>query len=166
MGGQETIDLLIEGGKAAPGPSTAPKLSMYKLNIGQIFSDINGKTKDYSGMQVPVKLKIDTEMKSYEISVGTPPVASIIKKELKIELAKITDEEKAKGKTSVGSLSFDQVVRIAKMKMDAMLAKELKAAVKQIIGTANSMTGVLVENKRPKEVIKEIDEGKFDSLLK
>lgn len=166
MGRQETIDLLVEGGKAAPGPSTAPKLSMYKLNIGQIFNDINDKTKDYSGMQVPVKLKIDTEAKSYEISVGTPPVASLLKKELGVELAKITDEEKAKGKTSVGSLSFDQVVKIARMKKDSMLAKDLKAAVKQIAGTANSLTGVLIEGKRPKELIKEIDEGKFDSLLK
>ncbi len=166
MGRQETIDLLIEGGKAAPGPSTAPKLSMYKLNIGQIFSEINEKTKDYSGMQVPVKLKIDTETKSYEISVGTPPVASLLKKELGIELAKITDEEKAKGKISVGDLKFEQIVKIARMKKDSMLAKDLKAAVKQIVGSANSLTGVLIENKRPKEIIKDIDEGKFDSLLK
>ncbi len=165
MGRQETIDLLVEGGKAAPGPTTAPKLSMYKLNVGQIFKEINDKTKDYAGMSVPVKLKIDTDTKSYEISVGTPPVSSVIKKELKIELAKITDEEKAGGKTSVGDLSFDQVVKIAKMKKESMLAKNLKAAVKQVIGTANSMAGVLVEGKRPKEMIKEIDEGKFDSLL-
>jgi len=166
MGRQETIDLLVEGGKAAPGPTTAPKLSMYKLNIGEIFKEINDKTKDYAGMSVPVKLKIDTETKSYEISVGTPPISSMIKKELGIELAKITDEEKAKGKTSVGNLKFDSVVKIAKIKKDSMLAKDLKTAVKQVVGTANSLTGVLIENKRPKELIKEIDEGKFDSLLK
>lgn len=166
MGRQEVIDLLVEGGKAAPGPTTAPKLSMYKLNVGEIFKEINDKTKDYIGMQVPVKLKIDTEVKLYEISVGTPPVTSLLKKEIGIELAKITDEEKAKGKTSVGSLSFDQVVKVAKMKKDSMLAKDLKTAVKQIVGTANSMTGVLIEGKRPKELIKEIDEGKFDSQIK
>jgi len=166
MGRTEVIDLLVEGGKAAPGPATAPKLSMYKLNIGEIFKEINDKTKDYAGMQVPVKLKIDTEVKSYEISVGTPPVASLLKKEIGVELAKITDEEKAKGKTSVGSLSFDQVVKVAKMKKDSMLAKDLKTAVKQIVGTANSMTGVLIEGKRPKELINEIDEGKFDSQIK
>lgn len=166
MGRAETIDLLVEGGKAAPGPTTAPKLSMYKLDIANIFKEINDKTKDYAGMSVPVKLKIDTETKSYEIIVGTPPVSSIIKKELKIELAKITDEEKAKGKTSVGNLTFDQVIKIAKIKKDSMLAKDLKTAVKQVVGTANSMTGVMVENKRPKELMKELDEGKFDSLIK
>ncbi|MBI4009814.1 MAG: 50S ribosomal protein L11 [Candidatus Aenigmarchaeota archaeon] len=166
MGRQETLDLLVDGGKAAPGPTTAPKLSMYKLNIGQIFKEINDKTKDYAGMSVPVKLKIDTETKSYEISVGTPPVSSVIKKELGIELAKITDEEKAKGKTSVGDLKFEQIVKIAKIKKDSMLAKDLKTAVKQVVGTANSMTGVMIEGKRPKELIKDIDEGKFDTLFK
>lgn len=166
MGRTETIDLLVDGGKAAPGPTTAPKLTMYKLNIGQIFKEMNDKTKDYAGMSVPVKLKIDTETKSYEISVGTPPISSLIKKEIGIDLAKITEEEKTKGKTSVGSLSFDSVLKIAKIKIGPMLVKDLKAAAKEVVGTANSMTGVLVEGKRPKEFMKEIAEGKFDSLLK
>ena len=166
MGRIETIDLLVEGGKAAPGPTTAPKLSMYKLNVGQIFKEINDKTKDYAGMSVPVKLKIDTETKTYEIVVGTPPISSLIKKEIGVDLAKITEEEKTNGKTSVGSLSFDSVVKIAKIKMHSMLVRNLKAAAKEVVGTANSMTGVLVENKRPKDFMKEIEEGKFDSQLK
>jgi large subunit ribosomal protein L11 len=45
-------------------------------------------------------------------------------------------------------------------------AKDLKSAVKVVLGTANSLTGVLVENKRPKEVIKEVEEGKWDEFLK
>ncbi len=166
MGRKETLDLLVEGGKAAPGASSAPKLSMYKLNVGEIFTKINEKTKEYAGIQVPVKIIIDTETKTYEVTVGSPPMAGLIKKELGIELAKITDEEKTKGKTSVGDLKFDQVVRIAKMKKDSLLAKDLKAAVKQVIGTANSMTGVLIESKRPKELIKEVEEGKWDSQIK
>ena len=43
------------------------------------------------------------------------------------------------------------------MKQEELLAKDLKAAVKQVVGAANSLTGVQVEGKRPKEVIKEID---------
>ena len=165
MGRQEIIELLVEGGKAAPGPNSAPKLTMYKLNVGQIFKDINDKTKDYGGMQVPVKIKVDTETKAYEIVVGTPPVSSLLKKELGIDLAKITDEEKTKGKTSVGSLSFDKVVKIAKIKKDSMLAKDMKTAVKLVVGTANSMTGFLIEDKRPKDLIKDIDDGKYDSQI-
>jgi len=166
MGEKETLELLVEGGKASPGPTTAPKLSAYKLNVGEVFKKINEMTKDYEGMKVPVKIIIDKETKEYEIKIGTPPTSSLIKKELGIDVAKITEEEKAAGKTSVGNLTFEQCVKIAKMKMNDLLAKDFKSAVKQVLGTANSMTGVLVEGKRPKEIIKEIDEGKWDHALK
>jgi len=165
MGRKETLDLLIEGGKAAPGPTTAPKLSALKVNMQEIFRQMNEKTKDYAGMQVPVKVVIDTETKLFEIKVGTPPVSSLIKKELGIESAKITEEEKTKGKTSVGDLKFDQIVKIAKMKTDSLLAKNLKAAVKQILGTAASMP-VTVEGRKSKELVKEVDEGKWDDSIK
>lgn len=90
-------------------------------------------------------------------------VASLLKKELGIEIAKITEEEKTAGKTSVGNLTMEQIVKIAKTRN--LLARDLKRTVKSILGAANSMTGVLVENKRPKEVIKEVNEGKWDNLF-
>lgn len=164
MGRKANLDLLIEGGKAAPGPATAPTLSALKVNIGQIFSAVNEKTKPYAGMQVPVKVIIDTDTKEFEVKVGTPPVSSLIKKELKIDLAKITEEEKTAGKTSVGNLTVEQAVRIAKMKQEALLAKDLKAAVKLVVGTCSSMP-VTVEGKKPIEVVKEINEGKYDSVI-
>src|SRR3990170_5648326 len=139
MADQEIIETLVDGGKAAPGPALAPRLSMLKVNIQQVFQKINDKTKEYGGMKVPVKIIIDKKTKDVEIEVGTPPVASLIKKELGIELAKITEEEKTAGKTSVGDLKMDQIVKIAKMKKDSLLAKDLKASVKQILGTTASM---------------------------
>lgn len=162
---KETIDMLIEGGKAAPNAATAPKFSAYKLDVNKIFKEINDKTKDYAKMQVPVKIIVDKDTKDYEIVIGIPPTSSLIKKEAGIELAKITEEDKTKGKTVSGNLTMDQVVKIARMKKDALLAKSFKDAVKQIVGAANSLNGIMVENKRPKEIIKEIDEGKWDSLL-
>jgi large subunit ribosomal protein L11 len=165
MGEKETIEIMVEGGKASPGPTTAPKLSSYKVNIGEVFKKINEKTKEYEGMQVPVKIIIDKDTKQFEISVGLPPISSLIKKELGVEKAKITEEEKAGGKTSVGNLTMEQCLKIAKIKMEGMLAKDLKAAVKQVVGTAASMP-VTVEGKKPKEIIKEIEEGKWDNILK
>ncbi|MDI6806813.1 MAG: hypothetical protein QMD14_03305 [Candidatus Aenigmarchaeota archaeon] len=93
-------------------------------------------------------------------------ISELIKKELGIERAKISEEDKAKGVVSVGNLSFQQVIKIAKLKAGDMFTKDLKAAVKTVLGTANSLTGVLVEGKRPKEVIREIDEGKWDEVIK
>ena len=165
MGRKEILDLLIEGGKAAPGPTTAPRLAPLIVNIQEIFKQVNDKTKEYAGMQVPVKIIIDADTKEFEIKVGTPPVSSLIKKEIGVELAKITEEEKTAGKTSVGDLKMDQVVKIAKMKRDSLLAKDLKAAVKQILGTTASMP-LTVEGKKGKELIKEVNEGKWDNLIK
>jgi len=165
MADKEIIDALVEGGKATPGAALAPRLSQMKVNIQDVFKKINDKTKDYSGMKVPVKIIIDKKTKEVEISVGTPPVASLIKKELGLEVVKLEEADKTAGKTSVGNLTFDKVVKIAKMKQDNLYAKDLRAAVKQVVGTAASMP-ILVENKKPKEIIKDIEEGKFDSVIK
>ena len=162
---EERIKILVEGGKAAPGPTTAPKLSAYKLNVGEVFKKINEMTKEYEGMTVPVEIIINKETKTYEIKVGTPPVSSLIKKELGLEKIKLTDEERAKGVTSVGDLKMEQVVKIAKLKMDDLLVKDLKTAVKVILGSIVSMP-ITVEGKRAKDIIKEVDEGKWDELIK
>ena len=85
----------------------------------------------------------------------------LIKKELKIDTAKITEEDKTKGITSVADGKLEKVVEIAKQRMDKLSAKDLKGAVKIVLGTLNSMNGVLINGKRPAEIIKEIDEGKI-----
>lgn len=164
MARKETLDLLIEGGKAAPGANSAPKLSALKMNVGEIFKQINDKTKAYAGMQVPVKVEMNPDDKTFEIKVGTPPVSSLVKKEMKIELMKITEEEKTAGKTTMGDVKMDQLVKVAKMKQSALFCKTLKACVKQVVGTCASMP-ITVEGKKPIEVIKEIDEGKYDSVI-
>lgn len=92
-------------------------------------------------------------------------ITSLVKKELGIEVAKISEEDKAKGITSIGNLTMEQVVKITKAKKDKLLAKDFKSALKQVVGAIASMTGILIENKKPKEIISEINEGKWDSLF-
>jgi len=188
---KETIDLLVEGGKAAPGPTTAPKLSEYKLNIGEVFKEINEKTTEYAGMNVPVKLIIDKKTKEYSIKVGTPPVSSLVKKELGLKkLAPEKEEEKKettkedeknskkakkakKNDTSkkekqiviMGNLTIDQIIKITKMKRENLLAKNMKSAVKEIVSSIVSMP-LTIENKKPKEFLKDINEGKYDEKIK
>ncbi|MHA1872479.1 MAG: hypothetical protein ACTSVB_00080, partial [Candidatus Heimdallarchaeaceae archaeon] len=62
------------------------------------------------------------------------------------------------------SLKFEQVVKIAKMKMGDMKTDDLKNAVKQVTGFCVS-AGVYIENKKPKEILKEIEEGKWDEKI-
>jgi large subunit ribosomal protein L11 len=162
----EKIKILVEGGKASPDAITGPKLSTLKLNVNKIFQEINEKTKEFEGLQVPVTIEVDTETKEYSIKVGIPPTSSLVKKELGIEKAKISEEDKAKGVTSIGNLKFEQIVKIAKMKMEEMDVKNLKNAVKQVIGTCVSMQGILIEDKQPKEILREVNEGEWDEQIK
>ena len=67
----ETIEVLVDGGKANAGP-LAPALGPAGVNVGEVVAAINEKTKEFVGMQVPVKVELD-DKKNYTISVGTPP---------------------------------------------------------------------------------------------
>lgn len=160
MGKKETVDAMVEGGKANAGPPIGSSLGPLKVNVAQIVSKINEKTSAFKGMKVPVKIIVDTETKEFEIEVGTPPASQLIKKELGIELG--SGEPNI---SKVGVLAIEQVIKIAKMKEGSILANDFKSAVKTIVGSCNSM-GVLIEEKEPKEVIKEIDAGKYDSEIK
>ncbi|MFC1787292.1 50S ribosomal protein L11 [Halobacteriota archaeon] len=154
----DVIELMVPGGNANPGPPIGPSLGPLGLNIKQVVDEINEKTKEFNGMQVPVKLFIDNE-KNVSIEVGTPPTSTLIMQELSIEKGSSTP-----GTDFVGNLSFEQVMRIAKMKKDSMLSLSLKNAFKEVLGTCMSM-GVTMEGKKIKEVIQDIGQGKYDDTL-
>ncbi len=135
--GKVTIDVLIDGGKASPGPPLGNQLGPLKVNVGKIVAEINEKTKEMAGMKIPVKVTVDTDTKEYTIEIGTPPVSALIKKELGLE--KGSSEPK---KNIVGTLTFEQVKKIARMKFGS----EDKSSINQVIGTARSM-GVSVESE-------------------
>lgn len=154
--GKEKVEVLVEGGKATPAPPLGPSLSPLKVNVGQVVAKINEKTAAFKDMQVPVKIIVDTEKKTFEIEVGTPPVTSMIKKAMNAKiLAKVTES----GRELPGNISLEKVVSIAKSKEDSMLGRDFKSKVKQVLGTCLS-GGVTVNGKDPREIIKEIDEGK------
>ena len=141
------IEVQIEGGKATAAPPLGPKLGPYKMNIGQVVADINSKTQDFKGMQVPVKLTVDTETKAYEIEVGTPPAAELIKKELGIQ--------KASGKPNtekVADITIEQVRKIARMKESSLFGLNEKKKVCEILGTCDSM-GITCEGLPSRDAI-------------
>ena len=148
------IEVLVEGGKATPGPPLGPALGPLGVNIGAVIKAINEKTKAYAGMQVPVKIEVDAKTKEFTISVGTPPMAVLIKKELGIEKGASKLNEK------VGDLSIEQAIKIARMKRDSSLSYDLKGVVLEVLGTCVSM-GVTVEGKDPREVQKLIKENEI-----
>jgi len=153
----ETVKALVDGGKASAGPPLGPALGPMGVNIMQVINTINDKTKQFQGMKVPVKVIIDPKTKKFEITVGTPPASSLICHELGLEKG-----SGAAGSHKVGDLTVDQAIKVAKMKHDSLLGKELKQKTKEIIGTCVSL-GITVEGKTPQEIQKAIDKGEYDS---
>ena len=159
MGEKKIVEALVSGGQATAGPPLGPALGPLGVNVLAIVTKINEITKDYSGMKVPVKISVDTENKEFEVSVGTPTTSALLVSELGVTKGSGTPNT-----DKVGDLSLEQVIRIAKVKSEDVLARDLKAAVSEVLGTGVSM-GVTVEGKDPREIQKEIRDGKHDALL-
>jgi large subunit ribosomal protein L11 len=159
MGEKKIVEALVNGGQATAGPPLGPALGPLGVNVLAIVEKINEITKEYSGMKVPVKISVNTENKEFEVTVGTPTTSALIISELGVAKGSgVPNTEK------IGDLSLEQAIRIAKLKGNNILARDLKAAVNEVLGTGVSM-GVTVEGKDPREVQKEINEGKHDALL-
>ncbi len=156
----KTVEALVNGGQATAGPPLGPALGPLGINVMAVVTKINELNHDYAGMKVPVKIVVDTEDKTFEVIIGTPTASALLVAELKIEKGSGTPNS-----VKVGDLSVEQIIRIAKIKRPELLAKTLKGAAKEMMGTCVSV-GVTIEGKDPREVQKEVDNGKYDDMFK
>jgi large subunit ribosomal protein L11 len=154
------VNLLVEGGAMAPGPALAQKLGPLGMDIGKVISEVNKATASFKGTKVPVELNVDPVKKTFTIKVSTPPVPGLLKKESGIDKG-AGDHKNVK----VGNLAIEQVISVAKAKLPEMLEKDLKAAVKTVVGSCVSL-GILIENKSAVDVAKEVAEGIYDKEIK
>lgn len=159
MSDKTTISTLVEGGSASAGPPLGPELGPLPTDVGEVVSAINEETKDFEGMEVPVDVIVDEETGAFEIEVGKPPAAQLIFDELGID-----GGSGEPNKNVVADMSFEQACKIARMKSSDLLAMDLRGAVKEIIGSADS-AGITVDGKDPRDVQQEISEGKYDDRL-
>ena len=153
----ETIELLVEGGEATPGPPLGPALGPTDVNIQEVVQEINQETADFEGTEVPVTVEVDGP--DFEIEVGLPPTTGLVKDELGIETGSGEPNNEF-----VGDLSIDQVKQIADMKSKDLLSYDTKNAAKEVAGTCVSL-GVKIEGEDPREVAEEIDAGEYDDVL-
>jgi large subunit ribosomal protein L11 len=159
MSEKKVVELLVNGGQANAGPPIGPALGPLGVNVVAIVNKINELTKDYAGMKVPVKISVDTEDKTFEVTVGTPTASALIVAELKIEKGSGTPNT-----VKIGDLTMEQILKIAKIKGPQLLAPTVKKATKELLGTCVSL-GVTVEGKDPREVQKDIDAGNYEQLF-
>jgi large subunit ribosomal protein L11 len=155
----KSISALVTGGEASAGPPLGPALGPMGINVLQVVNTINDKTKDFSGMKVPVKVEVNPDTKKFIVEVGVPPTAALINKE-----AGVGKGSGTAGTAVAGNIDIESAIKIAKMKIDSSYARDIKGALKEVIGTCLS-SGIQVENKPAKEVYDDIKTGKYNEAL-
>ncbi len=128
----KVLKVQAQAGKAVPGQSLGPVLGGAGVNIMEFVQRFNEATKDKSGL-IPAVISV-YEDRTFDFVTMEPPVAELIKEELKLEKG-----SGVPNKTKVGSLTQEQVEKIAQRKMTDLNAKSLAAASQIVKGTARSM---------------------------
>ena len=155
-----SVEVLVDGGKASAGPPLGPALGPMGLNVMNVVKVINEKTAAFVGMKVPVTVKVDPKTKAFEVTVGTPPTSALIFAELKVEKGSGTPKS-----SKVGNLTLEQVIKVSRMKQDSLMGADLKARCSEVAGTANSC-GVTIEGMDARSFQAALKTGQYDSRLK
>jgi len=127
------VKLNLPAGEATPAPPVGTALGQHGIAIMEFVKSYNEKTADQKGNIVPVVLTI-YEDRSFDFITKLAPVAELIKKELKIE--------KGSGipnKQPAGTMTQDQLRKIAETKLGDLNTKNIDQAMKVVAGTARSM---------------------------
>jgi large subunit ribosomal protein L11 len=127
------IKLQINAGQATPAPPVGPALGAQGVNIMEFCKQYNAATESQRGLVIPVEISV-YEDRSFTFVTKTPPAAVLLKRAAGID--------KGSGephKTTVATVSRDQVRTIAQTKMPDLNANDLDAAEQIVRGTARSM---------------------------
>lgn len=133
------VKINLKAGEATPAPPVGTALGQHGVAIMDFVKAYNDKTASMKGEVVPAVITI-YEDRSFDFVTKKAPVADMIKKALGLE--------KGSGnmpREMVGTLTRDQVKKIAEDKLDDLNTKNIEAAGKIVEGTARSM-GIKVED--------------------
>ena len=132
------IKLQIPAGAANPAPPVGPALGQKGVNIMEFCKQFNARTQSEAGMIIPVVITVFSD-KSFTFVTKTPPAAVLLLQEAKLQ--KGSGEP---NRNKVGTVTMEQVRKIAELKKPDLNAVDLEGATQMVMGTARSM-GIVVE---------------------
>ncbi len=138
------VKIQLPAAKATPGPPVGSSLGPHGINIAGFVKEFNDRTANQVGYMIPCVITI-YEDRSFDFILKAPPAADLIKKEAGIE--KGADNSI---KNKVGTLTVEQLKKIAETKMADLNAANIETAMSMIAGSARSM-GVKVEGYNEKK---------------
>ncbi len=127
------IKLQIPAGQATPAPPVGPALGQHGSNIMDFCKQFNMQTSNQPGMIIPVVITVYVD-RSFSFITKTPPAAILLKKELGLESGSAEPNRE-----KVGQVTQEQLLKIARIKMEDLNANDEVAAARMIAGTARSM---------------------------
>ena len=133
------IKLQIPAGKATPAPPVGPALGQHGINIMAFTKEFNERTKNDAGLIIPVVITVYAD-RTFSFITKTPPASVLIKKALNMDKA-----SGVPNKDKVGTITREQLQKIAEIKKVDLNAATLDTAISMIAGTCRSM-GVEVKD--------------------
>jgi large subunit ribosomal protein L11 len=127
------VKIQIPAGQATPAPPVGTALGPHGLNIMDFCKAYNAATENQRGQIVPVEISV-FEDRSFTFITKTPPTPFLLREAAGLE--------KGSGnplRDKVGSVTRDQVKKIAETKMPDLNAIDIDGAMAQVEGTARSM---------------------------
>lgn len=129
------VKLEIPAGKANPAPPVGTALGPRGVNLMEFCKAFNDRTKAMEpGAPIPAVITV-YEDRSFTFITKTSPVSYYLKKFAKVDKG----SAQTRKIPHVGSVTKSQVKEIAKIKLKDMNAYDETAAVKMIMGSAESM---------------------------
>jgi large subunit ribosomal protein L11 len=127
------VKLQLPAGKATPAPPVGPALGGYGINIMQFVKEYNEKTSSQAGSVIPVEITVYSD-RSFTFVLKTPPAADLLRKAAGVDKGSGTPN-----RTTAGTISREQLRRLAEQKMSDLNAVTVEGAEKILAGTARSM---------------------------
>ncbi|XP_009888627.1 PREDICTED: 60S ribosomal protein L12 [Charadrius vociferus] len=139
----------------AAGKNWKKESELGLLSPKKVGDDIAKATGDWKGLRITVKLTIQNRQAQIEV---VPSASALIIKALK---EPPRDRKKQKNIKHSGSVSFDEIVNIARQMRHRSLARELSGTIKEILGTAQSV-GCSIDGRHPHDIIDDINNGAIE----
>lgn len=135
---KQILKLQIPAGQANPSPPVGPALGQAGVNIMAFCKDFNAQTQSKAGDILPVVITVFKDS-SFTFITKQPPAAVLLKK-----AANIKSGSGEPNKKKVATLTKEQLLEVAAIKMEDLNANDPEAACKILAGTARQM-GITVE---------------------
>lgn len=148
------VVLRVTGGEGAATAALAPKIGPLGLAPKKISEDIAKNTMEWKGLRITVKLTVQNRQATVSV---LPSASSLVIRALK-EAPR--DRKKVKNIKHEGSITFDEVVAIARTMRTRSISHKLSGTVCEILGTAQSV-GCQVDGVNPHDIILKVKSGEY-----